>query len=155
MIFIICPQCKLALHVVGDDAETHQLFGEGTTFAERGYACPRCTGGMAAYGSLPSNAGFNPYTLSPQEAFAALNGLGMPEEKDCVPEVIRTEFKKSVKSLAVRWVRGTNRSIIDHIEFEDGTKMYLGASPQGAIVYRISPPFSYTEEALRDIGSSG
>ena len=92
------------------------------------------------------------FQVTAHEAFSAMQGLGLPEERDCGPTAVKAAFEKPVKDLAVRLVKGTNRSVIDHIEFDDGTRLYLGASAYGAIVYRIAPKRSFVEEVIREQG---
>jgi hypothetical protein len=42
------------------------------------------------------------------------------------------------------------RFFLDSIELPDGTKLHLGASPQGACIYRITKPHSYAR--TNDVG---
>ena len=43
-----------------------------------------------------------------------------------------------IKRVSAQQIRGSHRSIIDHIELEDGTKVYLASSAFGATIYRIA-----------------
>jgi hypothetical protein len=84
--------------------------------------------------------------LSPKEAFMALNGLGLPPEQHCNLASVTLLLRET----PIRLVRGvdipgTERCMIDHLELWDGTKVYLGASSHGAVVYRVAPPFSYAK----------
>jgi hypothetical protein len=51
-----------------------------------------------------------------------------------------------VKSLDAKLLKGSNRTIIYSIEFENGTRMYLASSAYGALVYRIATPRKYADE---------
>ena len=50
----------------------------------------------------------------------------------------------------VKLLKGSNRSIIYSIEFENGERLYLGSSPYGALVYRRSTPRKIADEVLRE-----
>ena len=78
-----------------------------------------------------------------------MEGLGLPEERECAAEVVHLLLHSfPIRDAKVRSVPNTGRSVIDSIEFEDGTVMFLGSSVHGALVYRIRKPHKYTEAAL-------
>ncbi len=84
--------------------------------------------------------------LTPLEAFHAFSGLGFPEERDCGPTAVtQALLNGKVASLDTKLVRGSNRSVIYSLTMEDGTKLFLGSSPYGAMVYRLSKPQSAVE----------
>lgn len=151
MIFITCTTCATAIRVA-EGEETDFLVGSHSELAtlSRGYRCPSCSAQMQlTQGMDPiSINGLNIHDLTAQEAFAAFNGLGFPEERDCGPEAVSKCFEKEVKNIQMSWLKNTSRTHIEYVEFEDGTKMYFGAAPQGAVIYRIAPPRSFTQEAL-------
>jgi hypothetical protein len=75
--------------------------------------------------------------LSPQEAFAAFFGLGVPKERDCAEGAVRSLFETPVKSVDVKDIPNANRCVINSIEFEDGARLFLAPSLYGAVVYKI------------------
>jgi hypothetical protein len=86
--------------------------------------------------------------LTPQEAFVAFAGGGLPEESECSAARVAQLLKGArVKDVTTRHIQGTSRCALDSIELEDGTKLYLGASTHGASVYRVQAPHSYTRGA--------
>jgi hypothetical protein len=92
-------------------------------------------------------------SVTPAEAYTALSGLGLPSEQECGPLAVEKLFNEQrVTRVASRLIRNTHRCIIDFIEFEDGTKMYLGSSTLGATVYRIAPKHSYAEQVEAEHG---
>jgi hypothetical protein len=92
-------------------------------------------------------AGLEIHDVTPQEAFAALNGLGFPPERDCGETAVRQALTKKILNAGVRQIRGINRSVLEWLEFEDGTRLYLASSSDGAVVYRLARRFSYAESA--------
>lgn len=109
------------------------------------YPCPRCDKTMRGL----AESTVNPQVLkvielrdlTPQEAFAAFSGLGFPDEHICTVEVLLELFKEQpVRKLHGVNVRGSNCSVIEYIELWDGSKVFLGSSPEGAVVYRVSRP---------------
>ena len=87
--------------------------------------------------------------VTPQEALAAFSGLGLPSERDCSAAAVeKILVGAKVTRVAVHQIRNSHRSIVDFIELEDGTRLYLASSSLGATVYRIASKHSYVE-ALR------
>lgn len=158
MILIICPKCTLTLRVMGDAEEVHALVGNQSEYWPDQYLCARC--GARAIGCIelevhaPEIAKMHPLDLTAQEALAALNGLGLPGEqlcnKACLEELLR---EQPVRRIAARDIEGSRRCYLHHIELWDGTKIYLGAGGDGAVVYRIARPHSYTEKVSHELGS--
>lgn len=151
MIVVACSGCALALRVIGDPAEIHPLVGEQSEFWPNRYPCPRC--GALAQGNVESAlsasdlAHFKLVDLGPAELFAALNGLGLPNEKACSLAEIAALFKETpVRRVAGADIPGAERCVIHYFELWDGTRIYLGAAPEGAVVYRNVPPQSYLEK---------
>jgi hypothetical protein len=128
------------------------LFGEKSDWYPDKFPCPwvNCDGKGELLTSIQPEAlaALSVHELTPQEAYVAFNGLGLPEEQDCGPTAVQVAFNKLVKKVNVALLKGTNRSIVNWIEFEDGTRLFLGATAAGAIVYRIAKPRSFTQEAL-------
>lgn len=151
MILIVCSDCRLALRVLDTSEEALYLIGEKSEGWPKATCC-RC--GAAAQRLLEIEA--EPRALSllevidltAKEAFMALNGLGLPTEQRCSLESVTTLLKEQpIRKVLGVDVPGTERCMLDHLELWDGTKVYLGASPHGAVVYRIAPPHSYTKMA--------
>jgi len=148
MILIVCLPCACALRVSGDPVEIRSLVGVGSDVACLCYNCQN-----KAERLLESQ--IDPLLLvqlqitdvSPQEAFAAIHGLGLPTERSCTKEDITELFaQQPVKRVQARNIEGTPRCIVDYIELADGTRLYLDASALGATVYRITRPISYVKK---------
>jgi len=151
MILIVCQPCFICLRVMGDPEEISPLVGEQSDFWPDKYVCPMCD--KRCIGLKESDADPSVYSVlslmdvNAQEAFAAMHGLGLPNETDCRHSVL----EKLLKEQPVRKVHGkdvahTNRCIVDWLELWDGSKLYFGAGAEGAVVYRISRPGSYVEK---------
>lgn len=117
------------------------------------YACPWC-GEQAELVDTVSPQALDKLQLadvSPLEAVAALNGLGLPDERECSPAAVRLLLEgATITSVQTRTIRNSHRCVVDHLVLVDGTRVYLAASSYGATVYRISRPGSYAERVLKD-----
>lgn len=158
MITIACPRCNHALRVVGDIAETDTLVGTRSSFHPNGYVCFNCEGPAAcvlsAEVSVLADRMLTVHEVTPQEAFAALNGMGIPSESTCCSEVVEAMFEKQGIKVKGRQLPSTNRYVIDALVFPDGSTMHLGASVVGALAFRITKKHSYLRavEALPNDG---
>lgn len=144
MIIIACKDCGTAVRVTGEHEELSHLLGEqNPDWYPSKYPCPTalCRGKAEFMEGIEPAALrlLNVYDLTPHEAFAAFNGLGLPEERDCGPTAVKDALMRSgIKDVDVRLIRGSNRSVIYNLTLKDGTILYLGSSPFGATVYRMS-----------------
>lgn len=149
MVTIVCLACKHAVSVVGDMTEVDMLLGQRSDFWPDKYKCWACGGAMGAVltpqVSAAAYSQLNVYELSVQEAYAALMGLGMPAERAVDEHLVKELFEKEGLKVKGKSYRGQQRFFIDEIEFPDGTRLHLAASPQGAAVYRVTKPHSYTK----------
>lgn len=150
MILIVCQKCKCGLRISpGEEEEAETLFGRSSDFFPDRYPCFRC-GEFCSLVPAAQPAALTVleiHDVSPAEAFAAFHGLGVPSEHECSPSALRDAFRNSpVKSLVSRPVRNSTRTVLEAILLEDGTKIYLGSSAEGAVVYRISKGHSYVAE---------
>ena len=131
--------------------QVRHLVGEDSEFWPDKYPCPSCekhVRGFVEFDVDPQVAVVIRFVdLSAEEAYAAFNGFGLPEEGNCtILELSKLFINQKVRAIAGSNVMGTTRSILRHIEFEDGTKIYFAAGADGACVYRMVKPFSYVEK---------
>lgn len=147
MITIACPKCLHALRVVGDIGEVDGLVGACSSFHPDKYACFQCGAKaecvLSAEVSTLADRVLTVHELTPQEAFAALCGMGIPEEMTCCSEVVEAMFEKQGIKVKGRQLPSTQRYVIDALVFPDGSTMHLGASVVGALAYRITKRHSY------------
>lgn len=162
MILIVCLPCAYAIRVMPSvitDAhsvqELDQLVGTRSEFWPDRYSCPRCD--KPARGLHERDA--DPRVLhsmhvqeaTPQEAFAAMNGLGFPDEQKCSLEAVQALLLETpVRKVIGKNVSGAERTIIDALELWDGTKVHFGAGAEGAVIYRITKPTSYAAKVLAE-----
>lgn len=152
MIYIVCTNCNTAMRVeAADELELQSLVGDLSDFYPDKYPCTRtgCKSMGRLFGptdiSQRAMAQLTIIDVTPQEAFAALNGLGFPKERSCYLEDVRAMLQVGVKRVVGRDIPGTTRCIIDHFELNDGTVVHLGASSEGATVYRVTRPPAYVK----------
>jgi hypothetical protein len=129
-----CLLCRLALRVVGDAEEEARLLAPPAS----GFTCPGCEAPVSSSGDLDALSGMRVVDLTPEEAYAALHGLGLPEEQDCRAERVGLLLReRPVRRIVARDLPGTRRAVLERIELWDGTTLHLGAGPEGAVVFRI------------------
>lgn len=137
MITAVCGACELGIRTLGDAREEAAFYAD----AEAGdLKCPKCRAVVQIFESISGTASgiLDIRDLSVQEAYAAFNGLGLPEERECSPTAVRMALRSPVKAVNVKLLRGSNRSLIESLELESGDVLHFGSSPFGAVVYRIS-----------------
>ncbi len=149
MIFIVCHSGH-ALRV-SPAPELADLLVASDWYPDK-YPCPRCGSMMSLFENVDTQSipQLDIVDVTPQEALAAFSGLGLPSEQDCSAAAVEKALNgATVARVVVRQIRNSHRSIVDFIELEGGTRVYLASSSLGATVYRIALKHSYAEEALR------
>lgn len=155
MIFIACLSCHLTLQVEGDNSEVNTLVGTASEYWPTGYTCSDCgkpaRGLLAQEISAQAASKLRVVCVTPQEAFAALNGLGLPEERSCQLQDVQDLLSSvGIRSIRGKNIRGATHCVVDYLELKDGSKVYLGPSMEGAVIYRITRPHSYVKEQFGD-----
>lgn len=157
MLVVPCFSCYTAVRVMSAPDKVAELVGALSDYWPDKYVCIVC--GKKCEGLPESDVEtavlqrMKVRDLSAEEFLAALEGFGLPEEMLCTGASVREVLQgRPIKLLHGRDLRGTTRFCIDSIELEDGTKIHFGASPMGAVVYRISRPISYTQNVLAENG---
>lgn len=146
----LCNKCGLGVRVVGDPAEAQVLLIRHPRWRET-RPCIRtdCSGEMEYQGKFDFEAAVRQsHTLEVHEFFAALCGFGRPEEQEIAsePEVVRA-LLKSEKIVDVKVRKFYARTIIDHIDLENGLRLHLTLGSEGAVVYKIT---RYVDENVAD-----
>lgn len=147
MITIACLKCRHAMRVVGEDDETQTLVGRKSDLWPNKFKCFQC--GAMAEGMLTVEISAAAWTrlivheVTPQEAFAAVNGMGIPEEHTCCAEVIEPMFEAVGVKVRGHQLPRTNRYVIEQLVFPDGRTVHLGAAMQGALAFRVTKKHSY------------
>jgi len=128
------------------------MFGADESW-KGGLVCPRCSMWNILVGEAvtpKASLGVLFKELTVMEAYAAFQGMGLPEELDCSPKVVRALFtEKRIKHVALRGIEGTARSTLETITLEDDTVIYLTCGGAGVTIYRIRRPHKYSE-GVRD-----
>jgi hypothetical protein len=147
----LCIRCCLAIRVLDQGPEVDFLVGEKSDFWPVRYPCPEC-----GRNTKPVSEDIPPdlhrklqiMDLTAKEAFIAYSGVGLPKQRKFSGEELETKLKETpIKSVQGMTVDGeSGRYLIDSLELWDGTKVFFGASPQGAVIYRVAPPTSYADE---------
>lgn len=153
MITLACLECHLALRTCGEPVEVDFLVGMKSEWYPDRYPCPRseCKGLMTLTDVMDPQVLplLEIHDVSPQECFQALKGMGLPKERECgVLETIEAIKDKRVVGMDLYRLANDKRAVLTSILMEDGTRIYLGSSPQGALVYRIAIPYSKATEVL-------
>lgn len=153
MILLACEACRRALRVTGDLEEANALVGPNSDQWPDRFICQDCggrvLGALTAEATEDALRALAVRDVTPQEAFAALQGLGLPEERICCAEVIEPLLgAHGVQAKGRQLTGSTPRYVLDELVLPDGTRICLGASPQGALVYRVVTPHSYAQKEL-------
>jgi hypothetical protein len=155
MIVVSCLPCALAIRVMPSSVssmpalrEVRELVGDQSDFWPDKFPCPRCE--KMCKGLLEEMVDARVYTrmelrdLTAVEAFAAFNGMGFPDEQRCSLTAVRELLSAyPIRKVNGSEVSGQERAVLDSIELWDGTVLHLGASPAGAVVYRVVRPPNY------------
>ena len=144
-MYILCPSCTFGVRVTGSTEEIDGLLGPESP--RRGvYLCPNCGTGCTRAPFVDSGllATKHVRALTPFEAHLLLEGMGFPEERDCVAETVVNELAtKRVTAVRAFTVPNTTRTVVHSLTMDDGTTLFLSGSAHGAIVYRIRKPNPY------------
>lgn len=147
-----CVGCGSAIRVTGNPAETRALFDGKDTWPCFQEGCEHpLRQGLETEVDQKALRLMEVIELTPKEAFAAVHGLGLPKERAVCDEVLEPLFKAHGIKLHGRQPRSNTRYYVDSLEMPDGTQIHFASSTQGAVIYRITKPHSYTKEAL-DVG---
>jgi hypothetical protein len=149
MITIACAACSHALSVTGEADEIETLVGSRSDFHPDKYKCYNCEAPadcvLTAEVSAAAFKNLTVYDVTPQEAFAALHGMGIPPEMTCCAEVIEGMFEKQGIKVTGYQMPRTSRYVLTALTFPDGSTVHLGASFPGALAYRITKKHSYVQ----------
>lgn len=144
-MFILCDSCPFGIRVDGDELDVEGLVGDSSPHAQG--LCPDCAVGSLKRGKFADNAALSGRairTLSPMEAHLLLEGMGYPEERDCVVEIFTQELtSKRIRKIDAYTAPGTTRTVLNTLELEDGTTIFFSGSAVGALAYRIRKPNPY------------
>lgn len=150
-IWIYCVTCRKAVCLPAVLDGTASLFDD----IKNDLQCLHC-GGKARWQSEAviddaSKTLFGITTLTVEEYYRAMMGLGVPDEQECHKEVLETLLQdQPVRRVIGHNIPNTTRCVVERLELWDGSVVHLGASAHGATVYRITRPINHTERALAD-----
>ena len=144
-MILSCTRCQRVYRSVGDPQQDEQLLGEKSDWWPDKYVCPVCDGVMFARKEADVMA---EVLASPtlqhfpvEELYAAMSGLGLPEQRLTGPQSVRAVLEgKRIRSVSVQPAGTSSRSVLDRIVLDDGTVIYLASGSYGATVYRIRGP---------------
>lgn len=153
-MLVPCMKCYVAVRVIDNPTQTHLLVGRDSEFFPDKYDCLACGEKCEAISESDAEpaalARMKVKDLSAAEYYAALGGLGTPDEMNCDAATVNELLKRPIKKVHGRQLPNTQRFLLEIVELEDGTKLYFGAGAAGAVIYRIARPISYTEKVLND-----
>jgi hypothetical protein len=148
----LCSTCGTVVRVIGNAAEISRLVGEDSEFWPNGYVCPKCGGSavgvsdaQATTEMLSGRRGDTLFELMLQDAFALYSGLGLPKERQCSVESVDNTLREGVQRWGLSSDPVNGRVYLNWLETAAGTRIYLGAGPYGAVVFRVRPKQSYVD----------
>ncbi len=144
MIYLVCTKCRHALRVVpGEVGELELLVKEPELL------CWECKGELEQVTAIQPHAAsqLQCHDVTPVEAYAVFNGLGLPSEHDCSAQAVaRLLEQHRVVKAHTSQIRGSHRCVVEMLDLEDGSRVYLGSSAHGATAYRVAKRESYVEK---------
>lgn len=153
-MLVPCLNCYATIRVIDEAEKIRVLVGQGSEFWPDKYPCLVCESPCEAIAESDAEpaaiARMKVRDLNAEELYAALMGLGTPDEMVCDAATVRELLTKPVTRIVGKDIPNTTRFLLEIIEVEGGTKLYFGAGAQGAVVYRIVRPVSYTKKVLND-----
>lgn len=154
MIFT-CTRCRTVFRVFGDPLVVAYLVGKDSEFWPDRYRCPSCRSSL-----LPSEekdvmpellASPKIVHLEAEEAYAALMGIGLPEERKATLEAVRSvSVGHKVEAMGLEPVPNIDRTSVTWIRFDNGHTLYFAGGGAGAVIYRVKKPTSYVEQLDRE-----
>lgn len=147
MIVVLCTRCMHGLQVIGDEDQINLLVGEQSDFWPNNYPCPFCEG--KADGAYerdvhpPDLQRFTLTTVDGGEAFAALMGAGLPEQKPASKQAVLESLQTGVKAVHGSYAPARAAFLLDRIELTDGSMIHFAGGPTGAVIYKIVPAQPY------------
>lgn len=154
MLLVPCTHCYTVVRVIGEPDLVNSLVGVNSEFWPDRYTCVTCSKNCLGVVEAEADAGdlvrMKVRDLTPNEMYAAQLGLGTPDEMQCDAATVRGLLGQGIKRVFGQDIRGTTRFCLVALEVQDGTTLHFGASPHGAVVFRISRPISYTQKALEE-----
>ncbi len=146
--------CYTAIRVIGDPSQIVTLVGSNSEWWPNKYTCVVCDKLCEAIAESDAEPAaldkMKVRDLEPEEYYAALHGLGTPDEMTCDAATVRELLTKPIKKIMGHTVPNTQRFLLEYLEVDGGVKLYFGAGAQGAVIYRIVRPTSYTDRVLND-----
>ncbi len=132
---VICPHCASAQVVRNYDPLLEQLQKEGACCPLHEDPAQPLLFAEEADVANEAQVVFRPLTA--QELFRYVQGMGLPEEGHLgdVGTLLQTVPVRQVHFLA----QG-RYPVLDCLELINGQRVYLGVSPEGACIYRVSAP---------------
>jgi hypothetical protein len=156
-MILACTACSSALRVGGDPAEGRGLVGQESEFWPDRYPCFRCGGRAEAFAepevSPEALRALSIVNVTAEEAYAALLGLGTPEERAVSDELVEGLFRAHGARVRGRQIAGVLRYVVDFIELSCGTRIHFAPSPQGAVIYRVTKRHGYAARVLEEEGA--
>jgi len=126
--------------------EQESLVGVGSEFYPDKYVCPRCNAACEVHRTYCKVDSRECLQLEADELYAALHGLGLPEQLDCAKATVEQLFRsRTCVRIGGHDLPHDRRIAIDYFEFDDGTRAYLACSSFGPVIYKVVRLPNYTK----------
>lgn len=133
MIFVVCTKCSQAIRAI----DTPPDIALKDIPAELRGACPACGGDMQ-FAEERTSGGREVRDLTFEEMYYWLTVGALPEERQTdAATVSRTLTGAVIQQVKLAPLVGGG-TVLCSLILGDGTRVYLGASPEGALVYRMA-----------------
>lgn len=144
MILVRCTACSSCFRLMQDEC----MVGSSSEFWPDKYVCPSC--GAAAQGMREDDVEgcVDAIDIEPTELYAAMHGLGLPSEMVCEEGAVVSLLTSGISRVVGFMIPNTTRFVLEHLVTADGTRVFFGSCPHGAVVYRIARKPEYARKIL-------
>jgi len=148
-MWFACTTCRQAYLVGGNPEEIRYLL------QAQSYPCitPQCVGTLCKVGYVPTDSERSEIPL--KNFYRAIHGfgtgLGEPASIECVRELL---LNNKITRVVGSNVGQPERTIIECLWLEDGTRLHFASSTKGACIYNVEPKgpscFEVVDHELRN-----
>ncbi len=143
LIYFRCSTCKASYAVSANDKKLDLLTVGMSCPGKNGLKKKSRAAAIAAWGCPGQLRGARKWDpemiiLKAQELFQATSGMGLPDEKNCIPKNLRKLLiGKKIEDLMMGPGPG-KRAMVQSITVEGGVTIHLATSTKGVTIYKVT-----------------
>jgi hypothetical protein len=159
-MIVFCPTCKHAYEVTGERGELEGMLAGPDGSMPGAFRCvtPLCSGMMqrdVPLKALENVEGSGVQVLPADVFFRGIHGFGINGAPAEVADVKKVLLTGKIAEVHARDVGQPERTIIERIVMEDGTRLHFASSNRGACVYYVERRGPSCVEVIDGLEQSG